>query len=127
MTRSRHVRVKLPRVAVGASALKTDQAPPDETSQKSSSSGTLTPDSQQSELFRMADAYSALTHGCLQKIAEGSLDVAEPVVQCVQIKPMNSQAGEELYRVVMSDSVNFMQGMLGQRMYIRKPCSGLDG
>lgn len=68
----------------------------------------------------MADAMNALTQGCLQQIIDDQQEpVIEPIVQCVQIKPMNSQNGAERYRVVMSDSVNFMQGMLGQRGYHR--------
>lgn len=83
-----------------------------------SPTGTLTPDSQQSELFTMATAFEALTQGCLRQITEDSLVEENPVVQCVQIKPMASQNGTERYRVVMSDSINFMQGMLGQRKYL---------
>ena len=88
----------------------------------SSSDGTLTPDSQQSELIRMADAMSALTQGCLRQISTDADSVHEPILQCVQIKPMNSQQGAERYRVVMNDSVNFMQGMLGQREYSSSVC-----
>ena len=64
----------------------------------------------------MADAMSMLTKGCLLQSTLGTLQVEQPVVQCVQVKPMNNnQNGVERWRVVMSDSVNFMQGMLGQR------------
>ena len=90
---------------------------PNETNSQTSSTGTLTPDSQHSQLVKMADAYSMLTQGCLHQITESALGPEEqPVVQCVQIKPMNNQNGAERYRVVMSDSINFMQGMLGQRV-----------
>jgi hypothetical protein len=65
----------------------------------------------------MADALSQLTQGCLRRITEGGTE-ENPIVQCVQIKPMNSQNAAERYRVVMSDSINFMQGMLGQRKWI---------
>ena len=127
MTKSRVV-VNLPRVQRDASALNPNPPPPNlvnETSQKSSSSGTLTPDSQQSQIFKMADAFEALTHGCLLQITQNSLGAeVQPVVQCVQIKPMNSQAGQERYRVVMSDSVNFIQGMLAQRMSVRMMYGG---
>lgn len=85
-----------------------EQTPP-------SSQGTLTPDSQHSDVVKMADAYSALTYGALRHITDGTLQIDEPVLQCVQIKPMASQNGVERYRVVMNDSVNFMQGMLAQR------------
>ena len=63
-----------------------------------------------------ADPLDVLTQGCMRRITEGGTE-ENPIVQCVQIKPMNSQANTERYRVVMSDSVNFMQGMLGQREY----------
>ena len=102
--------------AEGASA--SAQVPLNENhSQSSSTTGTLTPDSQQSELFKMADALGALNHGCLRQITEETSTEEQPIVQCVQIKPMASQNGAERYRVVMSDSINFMQGMLGQRTY----------
>ena len=80
-----------------------------------SSEGTLTPDSQDSLLAKMADAFSTLTHGALRQITDGTLAVEEPVFQCLQIKTMSTQQGVERYRVVMSDGTNFMQGMLGQR------------
>lgn len=104
------------RVAFSALNASPHGAPPNGSSSQSST-GTLTPDSQQSELIRMADALSALTQGSLRQITEGSLADEQPVVQCVQIKPMNSQNGAERFRVVMSDSINFIQGMLGQRMF----------
>lgn len=63
---------------------------------------------------------NAITQGCLRQITDENADpVVDPIVQCVQIKPMNSQNGAERYRVVMSDTANFMQGMLGQREYNR--------
>lgn len=109
-----------------ASALQTP--PNDADSQSPSSTYTLTPDSQNSEILRMADALSQLTQGCLRRITEGGTE-ENPIVQCVQIKPMNSQNAAERYRVVMSDSINFMQGMLGQRecisMVWRRPLSNM--
>lgn len=77
--------------------------------------GRLTPDTLASDSFRMADAISMLTKGCLVQSTLGTLEVDQPIVQCVQVRPMNNQNGVERWRVVMSDSVNFMQGMLGQR------------
>ena len=65
----------------------------------------------------MAEAFNALSHGCLSRIAEDANSIVDPILQCVQIKPMNSTNGAERYRVVMNDSTNFMQGMLGQREY----------
>ena len=97
-----------------ASALQTPPNDADSQSSSSTNTLTLTPDSQDDEILRMADALSALTPGCLRRITEGGQE-DNPVVQCVQIKPMNSQNTAERYRVVMSDSINFMQGMLGQR------------
>lgn len=84
-------------------------------------SGILTPDSQQDGYIKMADAMDALTRGCLRQITENPDSVTQPIVQCVQIKPMNSQQGAERYRVVMNDSINFMQGMLGQRVSTSTP------
>lgn len=81
-----------------------------------SSPGTLTPDSQASDLNKMADAEAALSKGALLKCTQGE-DVGQPVVQCVQIKQMNNQNGVERWRIVMNDGVNFMQGMLAQREY----------
>ena len=104
---------RLPRVADAFAALNSNNLPWEKT--HSQSSGTLTPDSQQSELLKMADAIAALSKGSLRQVTEESLQDEQPIVQCVQIKPMASAGGAERYRVVMSDSVNFMQGMLGQR------------
>lgn len=82
----------------------------------SSNDGTLTPDSQQSELIRMADAMSVISVGSLAQVGLGAQNLPDkPILQCVQIKPMASQNGNERYRVVMNDTVNFIQGMLAQR------------
>ena len=78
---------------------------------------TLTPDTQDSELFNMADATAAISVGSLEQIGRSMLP-DNPVLQCVQIKPMASQNGNERYRVVMNDTQNFIQGMLGQREYM---------
>lgn len=73
-----------------------------------SSHGAFTPDS----LFDMADPFSAITHGALQRISTQE-DVVDPVVQCVQIKPMApGQNGVERFRVVWNDTVNFIQSMI---------------
>jgi len=37
------------------------------------------------------------------------------VVQCVQIKAMDSKGGDERYRVVFSDVNNFIQSMVATR------------
>jgi replication factor A1 len=61
------------------------------------------------------DATSALTQGALRRISDGE-EVSEPVVQCVQIKPMAPGAnGSERYRVVWNDSLNFIQSMITQQ------------
>lgn len=60
----------------------------------------------------MADPFSIISHGALRSIAEGG-NVPEPVLQCVQIKPMQQGAGGiERWRVVFNDTVNFIQGMI---------------
>lgn len=57
----------------------------------------------------------ALSVGCMRKIFSGET-VVDPIVQCVQIKPMQqNQNGVERYRVVFNDSVNFIQSMIAQR------------
>lgn len=45
--------------------------------------------------------------------------VQEPIVQCVQIKPLPPQPGhQERYRAVFSDIANYVQTMLASRMWI---------
>lgn len=80
----------------------------------------LTPESQESDTIDM-DASDVLTKGALRQITDNTLGIDNPVVQCLQIKPMASQNGVERFRVVMSDSINFMQGMLGQRKSVVWP------
>ena len=116
-TRTRHT---LGRVAAtshqhsndGENYIDDDTPPP---SPGNLSPGTLTPDSQASELARMAEATPTLTAGCLEQTttsAEGT-DLGQPIVQCLQVKQMGSvQNGVERWRVVMNDGINFMQGML---------------
>jgi replication factor A1 len=61
------------------------------------------------------DAVSALTHGALRRISDDEPCV-DPIVQCVQIKPMAPGAqGQERYRVVWNDTVNFIQSMITQQ------------
>jgi len=63
----------------------------------------------------MANAMDALTPGAFRKVFAGE-NVVDPIVQCLQIKTMQNQAnGVERYRVVFSDSVNFIQSMIAQR------------
>ena len=68
----------------------------------------------QAQLSNNMDASQIISVGALRQAAEGQ-EVEAPILQCVQLKPMSSQNGAERFRVVMNDSVNFMQGMLGQR------------
>lgn len=49
--------------------------------------------------------------------------VQEPIVQCVQIKPLPPQPGhQERYRAVFSDIANYVQTMLASRMWIIDLC-----
>lgn len=46
---------------------------------------------------------------------EGGVSVPEPVLQCVQIKSMAAKTGDtvsERFRVIFSDTENFIQSML---------------
>ena len=107
------------RVSSHSSSIASNKTASPETTSTSttSSQGTLTPDSQHSQHLKMADATNVITQGCLRQITENTLTAEQPIVQCVQIKPMASQGTVERYRVVMNDSVNFMQGMLSQREF----------
>ncbi len=95
------------------------QSPSSQTSSSTlHSQQQLTPNSEENESAKMEDAASkVLSVGSLLRITQNSESSEEPVLQCVQIKPMASANGMERFRVVMSDSVNFMQGMLGQREF----------
>ncbi|KAI4134715.1 MAG: hypothetical protein LQ347_001297 [Umbilicaria vellea] len=64
-----------------------------------------------------ADAASHISQGALNAIFNSGDDpssvVSQPVLQCVQIKPLAGQQGApERYRVVFSDILNFVQSML---------------
>lgn len=79
------------------------------------SEGALTPSSQTSAADTMSSAFDALTHGCLRRI-NNSEHVDQPIVQCLQIKPMGPTAqGGERYRVVWNDTENFIQSMITQQ------------
>jgi replication factor A1 len=65
----------------------------------------------------MATAQQALSRmdaGSIAAIFDGGAgQVQQPVVQCVQIKPIASNpGGAERYRVIFSDSKNYIQTML---------------
>jgi replication factor A1 len=56
---------------------------------------------------------------------EGGVPVAEPILQCVQIKPMQAKTGDtmsERYRVIFNDTENFIQSMLATRRLILHIC-----
>lgn len=62
-----------------------------------------------------AAATDAIDVGSLQAIFQNTTGrVQQPVVQCVQIKPMSQSNGEatERYRVIFSDTKNYVQTML---------------
>ncbi|KAF2088411.1 replication factor rfa1 [Saccharata proteae CBS 121410] len=62
-------------------------------------------------------AEQVITRGALRAIwTEGAQKPSEPILQCVQIKAMDSKGGEERYRVVLSDTDNFIQSMLAQQV-----------
>lgn len=64
----------------------------------------------------MASAADALHVGALERINQNE-QVENPIVQCVQIKPMgeNTSAGQR-FRVVWNDSRNFIQSMITQQI-----------
>ncbi|TKX27032.1 replication factor A C-terminal domain-containing protein [Elsinoe australis] len=63
----------------------------------------------------MADPMEVLSVGCLRRVFAGE-EVTNPIVQCVQIKPMQNQAnGVERFRVVFNDTHNFIQSMIAQQ------------
>ncbi|KAJ5097566.1 Replication factor A protein 1 [Penicillium angulare] len=61
-----------------------------------------------------SDAASHVTVGALSAIFDDTKgEVREPIVQCVQIKPLPPQANnQERYRAVFSDIANYVQTML---------------
>ena len=72
-------------------------------------------DKQAHNHLTMANPMDAITTGCLRRVFAGE-QIMDPVVQCVQIKPMNNSAsGVERFRVVFNDTVNFIQSMLAQQ------------
>lgn len=63
----------------------------------------------------MANPLDAISVGCLRRVFNNET-VTDPIVQCVQIKPMQSQPnGVERYRVVFNDTNNFIQSMIATR------------
>lgn len=102
--------------ADASNSARVPSAPPNANAELSfTSEHILTPDTDtpDSDLFTMADPASVLTAGSLEMVGQGQIP-ENPILQCVQIKPMASQHGNERYRVVMNDSRNYIQGMLAQ-------------
>ena len=67
-----------------------------------------------------ANAAANIDQGSLKAIFNnepgGNPAVSQPVLQCVQIKPLaGGQSTAERYRVVFSDIQNFVQSMLATR------------
>ncbi|CAK1366978.1 unnamed protein product [Cercospora beticola] len=63
----------------------------------------------------MGDVFTAISHGALKRITDGEI-VENPVLQCVQIKPMAQGAGgQDRWRVVFNDTINFIQGMMSMQ------------
>lgn|SRR5690606_17849476 len=68
-----------------------------------------------------SSAESVITRGVIRKIfGAGSnsspADNPNPILQVLQIKPIPGQAGSpERYRVVFSDTVNFIQSMVASQ------------
>lgn len=66
----------------------------------------------------MANPMDVISAGSLRRCFAGE-NVVNPIVQCVQIKPMQNAAnGIERFRVVFNDTVNFIQSMIAQRKSI---------
>lgn len=54
---------------------------------------------------------------------DGPSAVENPILQCVQIKAMETKdGGQERYRVVLNDITNFIQSMLATRMHSLFAC-----
>ncbi|KAL5596839.1 hypothetical protein BROUX41_006477 [Berkeleyomyces rouxiae] len=69
------------------------------------------------------DAQSALSAGAISLIFTDRDRVVEtfgePVVQCLQVRPMNKDGGaggNDRYRLVLSDSINYVQCVMGVQM-----------
>ncbi|KAL8838161.1 MAG: hypothetical protein Q9176_005244 [Flavoplaca citrina] len=63
------------------------------------------------------DPASHIDRGSLSAIFEGNPSVTQPVLQCVQVKPIaGQQGGPERFRVVFSDISNFVQSMLASQV-----------
>ena len=72
----------------------------------------------------MGNPLDALTAGAFKKVFAGE-NVIDPIVQCLQVKTMANQAnGVERFRVVFSDSINFIQSMIAQRKLYCLPAGG---
>ncbi|KAL8710876.1 MAG: hypothetical protein Q9220_004680 [cf. Caloplaca sp. 1 TL-2023] len=60
---------------------------------------------------------SRIDQGSLSAIFDGNNTINQPVLQCVQVKPIaGQQGGPERFRVVFSDISNFVQSMLASQV-----------
>ena len=58
-------------------------------------------------------ARSRIHLGALQGIFQGTPPISQPIVQCLQVKPIAAASGNpERYRVVLSDIQHYVQAML---------------
>lgn len=59
-------------------------------------------------------AFNAINHGNFQHMFVGSKRAQDPIVQCVSVKLMTQNGGDasDRYRVVFSDTQNYVQTML---------------
>lgn len=98
------------------STVENTNSPPATHTPPSPETGYNLPDTDsQSSATAMANPYNAISAGCLRRVFAGE-NVVDPVVQCVQIKPMaKGPNDQERYRVVFNDTVNFIQSMIAQR------------
>lgn len=65
--------------------------------------------------------YDALSIGILRRVALGET-VQNPILQCLQVKAMApSPNGMQRYRLIFSDTIHFIQSMISQRKFHRRP------
>lgn len=82
-----------------------------------------------SDIIAFLDVLSTMLTLLFSAIFNSSEDpnttVSQPVLQCVQVKPLIGQQGApERFRVVFSDINNFVQSMLATRKHPRLYCLG---
>lgn len=58
-----------------------------------------------------------LTSGAVEYISQGVGDKLQPVLQLLEIRQVNTQdSTSERYRIILSDGIHFLQGMLGTQL-----------